>query len=139
MKRVFFLTATLAIAMFCSVQAQTQAQTPAGTNLVIRADWNTGSAVDGVVTFARLNPTGPATVLVTRNLSRGRAAFQAVLATNSLYQVVLTDSDGTQLTQFPVTTALINPTNLESAGITLVFSSANKSLKSASVNVDMNF
>jgi hypothetical protein len=136
-KRLFFITATLAMALLCAAHAQTQTIT--GTNLIIRANWDTGSPVDGVVTFGHVNPTGPATILVTRNLSKGRAAFQTVLATNSIYQVILTGSDGTQLTQFPVTTALINPANLDRAGITLVFNSSDKSLKSASVNVDLNF
>jgi hypothetical protein len=136
-KKLFFITATIAMAMLCSAQAQPQTTT--GTNLVIRANWDTGGAVEGAVTFGRVNATGPVTVLVTRTLSSGRAAFQTVLAANSIYEVTLTGSDGTQLTQFPVTTALINPANLERAGITLVFNSTAKSLKSASVSVDLNF
>jgi hypothetical protein len=135
-KLLFFITATLTIAMLCSTEAQAQTT---GTNLVIRASWDTGSAVGGVVTFGHVNPTGPETILVTRSLSKGRAAFQTVLAANSIYEVIVTGPDGMQLAQFPVTTALINPANLERAGITLVFNSTDKSLKSASVNVDLNF
>jgi hypothetical protein len=95
--------------------------------------------VEGVVTLGKVNTIGPETIIVTRSLSDGRAAFQTVLAANSVYDVILTSSDGTQLVKFPVTTVLINPANLERAGIALVFNSTDKSLKSASVNVDLDF
>lgn len=136
MKKLLYIVATLAIAAFCSTQAQTET---AGTNLVIHASWDLRSVVDGVVTLGQVNAKGPETILVTRRLSNGRAAFQTVLAANSVYDVILTSSDGTQLVKFPVTTVLINPANIERAGIALVFSSTDKSLKSASVNVDMDF
>lgn len=136
MKKLLYIVATLAIAAFCSTQAQTET---AGTNLVIHASWDSRSVVDGVVTLGQVNAKGPETILVTRRLSNGRAAFQTVLAANSVYDVILTSSDGTQLVKFPVTTVLINPANIERAGIALVFSSTDKSLKSASVNVDMDF
>ena len=106
---------------------------------MIHANWDTNSAVEGEVTLGQINPKGPETIIVTRNLSRGRAAFQTVLAANAVYDVILTTSDGTQLVKFPVTTVMINPSNLQRAGIALVFNSTNKTLKSASVNVDMNF
>jgi hypothetical protein len=124
------------IAVLCSTQAQTE--TP-GTNLVIHANWDTRSDVEGVVTLGQVRTKGPETIIVTRSLSNGRAAFQTVLAANSVYDVILTSSDGTQLVKFPVTTVLINPANLERAGIALVFNSTDKSLKSASVNVDLDF
>jgi hypothetical protein len=135
-KKHLFLAATLAIVLLCATRAQTQTT---GTNLVIHATWDTTSAVEGEVTLGQMNLKGPDTIIVTRNLSRGRAAFQTVLAANAVYDVILTSSDGTQLAKFPVTTVMINPSNLQRAGIALVFSSANKSLKSASVNVDLNF
>jgi hypothetical protein len=136
MKKLLYIAATLAIAVLCSVQAQTETT---GTNLVIHANWDTRSDVEGVVTLGKVNTIGPETIIVTRSLSDGRAAFQTVLAANSVYDVILTSSDGAQLVKFPVTTVLINPANLERAGIALVFNSTDKSLKSASVNVDLDF
>jgi len=136
MRKLFLLAATFAIAAFCSPLAQSQTT---GTNLVIQARWNTGSAVPGTVTLGQANATGPDTVLVTKSLSRGAASFQISLAAASVYDVTLIDSSGTQLVKFPFTTALIDPANLEQAGITLVFNSTSKNLKSASVNVALNF
>ncbi|MBZ5644144.1 MAG: hypothetical protein LAO19_15385 [Acidobacteriia bacterium] len=136
MKILLSIAAMCVFALLFSTQAQTQT---AGTNLVIHANWDSKSAVDGVVTLGQMNLKGPETVIVSRNLWNGRAAFQTVLAPNAVYDVILTSSDGTQLAKFPVTTVMINPANLERAGISLVFSRADKSLKSASVNVDMNF
>jgi hypothetical protein len=135
MKKPFSIAA-VAIAALCSPVAQSQTT---GTNLAIHAHWDTGSAVEGVVTLAQVNATGPQSILVTKSLSKGGASFRTALSANAVYDVNLNGTDGTQLASFPLTTALINPANLEQAGITLVFNSANKSLKSASVNVNLNF
>jgi hypothetical protein len=135
-KKLLYVAATLAIAVLCSTQAQTETT---GTNLVIHANWDTKSDVEGVVTLSQVHAKGPETIVVTRSLSDGRAAFQTILAANSVYDVILTSSDGTQLVKFPVTTVLINPANLKRAGIALVFNSTDKTLESASVNVDLDF
>jgi hypothetical protein len=136
MRKLFCIVAALAIAVLCSASAQTETT---GTTLVIHARWDTGTNVQGVVTLDQVNPTGPESVLVTKNLSSGGASFQTVLVANSVYNVNLTASDGTLLAKFPVATVLINPANLSRAGITLVFNSTDKSLKSASVDVQLNF
>ena len=136
MKKLVCIAAALAIAVLCSATAQTQTT---GTTLAIHAHWDTGTNVQGVVTLGQVNTTGPDTVLVTKNLAAGGASFQTVLAANSVYDVNLTGSDGTLLAKFPVATVLINPANLNRAGITLVFNSTSKSIKSASVNVQLDF
>jgi hypothetical protein len=69
----------------------------------------------------------------------GGASFNTVLSSNLLYDVTLNGADGTQLVKFPVTTALINAANLEQASINLVFNSKDKTIKSASITVNLRF
>jgi hypothetical protein len=126
----------LVIAVLCSAPAQPQSS---GTDLVMHAHWDTGAAVPGTVALSHVNAVGPDTLVATKNLTNGGASFTTVLASNSLYNVTLTSTDGTQLIKFPFTTALINPANLGKAAVTLVFYSTNKSVKSATVYVSMSF
>jgi hypothetical protein len=135
-RKLFPIALVLVIAALGSAPVRPQSS---GTNLVMRAHWDTGGAVSGTVTLSLLNAAGPDTVLVTKNLYNGGASFTTVLASNSLYNVTLTSPDGTQLVKFPFTTALINPANLGKAAINLVFYSTDRTLKSASVNVSMSF
>jgi hypothetical protein len=136
MRNRFRIALLLVITALASVPARPQTS---GTNLVLHAHWDTGAAVSGTVTLSQLNATSLDTVLVTRNLLNGGASFTTVLASNSLYHVTVTSTDGTQLIKFPFTTTLINPANLGKAVVTLVFNRANKSVKSATVNVSMSF
>ena len=95
--------------------------------------------MQGAVTLNQVGPTGLESILVTKSLSKGSASFQTALAASAVYDVTLSGSDGTQLVKFPLTTALINPANLQQAGLVLVFNSSNKSLKSANVSVGLTF
>ena len=106
--------------MLCSPQAQTQT---AGSNLVIpRQLGHQLRRGRGGNTRSESIQKVPETIIVTRNLSRWqRTAFETVLAANAVYDVILTTSDGTQLVKFPVTTVMINPSDLQRAGIALVF------------------
>lgn len=136
MRRKSAIALFLVIAVLCSAPAQPQSS---GTDLVLHAKWDNGGAVSGTVTLSQLNATSLDTILATKNLTNGNASFTTVLASNSLYNVTLTSTGGTQLIKFPFTTALINPANLGKAAVTLVFYSTNKSVKSATVNVSMSF
>ena len=111
-----------------------------GTKLVMAAHWDNGSAVQGAVTLGKMNSSGPDTVIATETLSsKGLANITESLAPNSLYDVILTTSHGIQLVKFPVTTALINPNNLQRAEIQLVCHVADNSLASARIDVSMTF
>jgi hypothetical protein len=137
MRKAFLITTILLMIAILS-SAPIKSQT-AETNLSIRARWDSGGAVQGVVTLSQVSPTGLESILVTKSLSKGSASFQTSLVGTAVYDVTLSSSDGTQLVKFPLTTALINPANLQQAGLALVFNSSNKSLKSANVSVDLAF
>ena len=110
-----------------------------GTTLVMQAHWDNSSPVQGTVTLSQPNLTGPDTVIVTKTLSKGRTSVAVSLAANSLYNVTLLSSAGTQLVKFPITTALINPSNLSKAEIDLVVHAADNSLASAHMDVATSF
>jgi len=116
----------------------TSSQTSA-TNLVMHAHWDDGTSIQGTVTLGQPNASGPDTVIVTKTLSNGHASVSEPLNASTLYNVTLVDSANTQLIKFPVTTALINPGNLQRAEIDLVFQKANNALKSAQITVSMAF
>ncbi|HKV23852.1 MAG TPA: hypothetical protein VJN93_04610 [Candidatus Acidoferrum sp.] len=109
------------------------------TNLEMSARWDNGRAMQGTVTFGKVNLSGPDTVLATQALSRGRATISQVLAANTVYDVTLVSSDGSQIVKFPVTTALINPNNLQRAEIDLVCHASDHTLASARIDVSMAF
>jgi hypothetical protein len=110
-----------------------------GTTLTMLARWDNNKAIKGTVTLSQVNLTGPNTVIAQQALSSGRTSITVPLAANAVYNVTLVDSAGTQLVNFPITTALINPTNLSSAQINLVVHAANNTLASANLQVSMSF
>jgi hypothetical protein len=116
------------------VRPQTQA-----TSLALGAHWDDNSALAGNVTIAAVHVIGADTVLATKTLSAGWASVSLPLASNSMYHVTLTSPTGVQLVKFPITTALINPQNIERGTVTLVLRKADSSLKFANLQVSMNF
>jgi hypothetical protein len=136
MKRLlaFALVATSVVLFAVPARPQTS-----GTTLSLQAHWDNNSAIQGTVTLAQINASGPNTVIATQALSRGRTSITVPLAANSLYNVTLVSSSGTQLVTFPITTALINPNNLSSAQLALVVHASDNSLASARIQVSMNF
>jgi hypothetical protein len=112
---------------------------PSETGLVMTARWDDGTVVAGAVTLGAVNISGSDTVIAAKTLWNGGASIDASLAPNSFYNVALVGSDGTQLVKFPITTAMINPRNLNRAEVDLVFRKANKSVKFAQFRVSMNF
>jgi len=131
----FLVLALVGLAVVLSPAANSQAL---GTSLVMTARWDDNSRIDGTVTLTKVTPTGEAT-LVTQSLSRGRVSVLEALDASSLYYVTLTSSNGIQLLKIPVTTALINPTNLKSAQVAVVCRKADNSVKSAQFSVSMGF
>jgi hypothetical protein len=109
------------------------------TNLVMAAHWDDGTYIQGTVTLDQLNASGPATVIATKTLSYGRASVSEPLNASAMYNVTLLTATNMQLVKFPITTAMINPGNLQRAEIDLVFRKADNSLKSAQIKVSMGF
>ncbi|HTQ59938.1 MAG TPA: hypothetical protein VMI32_06935 [Candidatus Solibacter sp.] len=133
------LRLTFVLLAAATVFTSTGVPQTAGTNLVMGARWDNNRAIQGTVTLGRVNLSGPDTVLATQTLSNGRANIMEALAANTLYDVTLVGSDGTQLVKFPLTTAMINPSNLQRAEIELVCHAADHSLASARIDVSMKF
>jgi hypothetical protein len=109
------------------------------TNLVMGAHWDDGTAIQGTVTLGQLNASGPDAVVVTKTLLNGRASVSELLSAATMYNVTLLTDANTQLVKFPITTAMINPGNLQRAEIDLIFRKADNSLKSAQIKVSMGF
>jgi hypothetical protein len=109
------------------------------TNLVMGAHWDDGTSIQGTVTLGQVNASGPDTVIATKTLSSGWTNVSEPLGATSMYDVILITSANAQLVKFPITTALINPGNLQRAEINLIFRKANNSLKSANITVAMQF
>ncbi len=103
------------------------------------AHWDDGTYIQGIVTLDQLNASGPATVIATKTLSYGRANVSEPLSASTMYNVTLLTATNTQLVKFPITTAMINPGNLQRAEIDLIFRKADNSLKSAQIKVSMGF
>lgn len=136
MRRYLSITLILALSAVLSTPAWPQTS---GTNLVLGAKWDDGTAVAGTITYGQVNTTGPDTVIATKTLSNGWASVSTPLVANTFYDVTLVTSDGTQLVKFPITTAIINPANLQRGEIDLVFRKINKSLQSAKIRVSLEF
>jgi hypothetical protein len=109
------------------------------TNLVMTAHWDDGTNIQGTVSLGQQNASGPDTVIVTETLSNGGASVSETLKASTMYDVTLLTTAGTQLVKFPITTALINPGNLQQAELRLIFHKADNSLKSAKISVAMGF
>ncbi len=109
------------------------------TNLVMIAHWDDGTNIEGTVTLGQLNASGPETVIATKTLSNGRTSVSESLGATTMYNVTLLTAASTQLVKFPITTAMINPGNLQRAEIDLVFRKADNSLKYAQIKVSMGF
>jgi len=103
------------------------------------AHWDDGTNIQGTVTLGQQNASGPDTVIVSQTLSNGAANVSETLGAATMYDVTLVTTAGTQLLKFPITTAMINPGNLQQAEIKLIFSKANSSLKSVKITVAMGF
>lgn len=121
--------------------------TTTSTSLEITAHWDDGTAVTAQVTLGQANLGAPDTILLTENLANGSVGLTGTLAPNATYDVTLacqgdttgTCANGTLLYRFPFTTGMINPANLQSGQIDLIFRKADKSIKSAQVKVGMAF
>ncbi len=103
------------------------------------AHWDDGTNIEGTVTLGQLNASGPETVIATKTLSNGRTSVSESLGATTMYNVTLLTAASTQLVKFPITTAMINPGNLQRAEIDLVFRKADNSLKYAQIKVSMGF
>jgi hypothetical protein len=135
MKRRIVLMLLAAVAFVVSpAKSQNSA-----TNLVMGAHWDNQSYIQGTVTLAKMNVVGADTVIITKTLSQGWTNVNEPLGANSIYNVTLRMTNGTQLVKFPITTALINPANLKRAEIDLVCHAADNSLASAQFTVSMSF
>lgn len=109
------------------------------TSLVIRANWDNNTSIQGTVTLAKVNQSGPDTVMAVKKLVNGETSVAEGLAASSVYSVTIRDASGKELLGFPFTTALINPTNLSEGEIDLVFHAANRSVASARITVNLEF
>ena len=109
------------------------------TNLVMSAHWDDGTDVQGTVILGQLSALGPDTVIATKTLSNGRTSVSEPLSATTMYNVTLLAAANTQLVKFPITTAMINPGNLQRAEIDLIFRKTDNSLKSAQIKVLMGF
>ena len=90
--------------------------------------------------ISAVHVVGKDTVLAAKPLSEGRASVTLPLVSNALYHVTVDSPAGTPILQFPFTTALvINPQNIQHGSMNLVLRKADHTIKSASVNVSMNF
>ena len=132
----YVLIALLCMATVFAVPARPQTTS---TSLVMGAHWDDGSTVAGTVTIGQVNVTGPDTLISTRPLSAGWASVSEPMSASTMYNITLVTPTGTLLTKFPITTAFINPGNLQRAEIDLVFRKADNSLKSAQITVTMDF
>jgi hypothetical protein len=131
----------LALLLFAVITLITPVARPqtSGTNLVMGAHWDNNSVIQGTVTLAKVNSSGPDTPITTKTLSQGWTNVTEALSASSMYNVTLSASNGTQLVKFPITTALINPNNLQRAEIDIVCHAADNSLASVQITVSMTF
>jgi hypothetical protein len=132
----YLVTVLLCLISIFALPARPQTSS---TDLVMAAHWDDSTAVQGTVTLGQMNASGPDTVIVTKTLSNGRTSVDEPLGASTMYNITLLSSTNTQLVKFPITTAMINPGNLQRAEIDLVFRKADNSLKSAEIKVAMAF
>jgi hypothetical protein len=135
-KRHLIGLAAACLAIFCMpVRPET-----GGTTLSLEARWDDRSDVDGTVIISAVHVMGSDTVLATKALSDGRASVTLPLTSNALYHVTVDSPAGAQIIKFPFTTALVvNPQNIQRGSMNLVLRKADHTIKSASINVSMNF
>jgi len=134
LKKYLFVLLCLTAVLAIPARPQTTA-----TNLVMVAHWDDGTYVQGTVTLGQQNVSGSDTVVATKTLLNGRTSVSETLGTATMYSVTLLTAANTQLVKFPITTAMINPGNLQRAEIDLIFRKADNSLKSAQIKVSMGF
>lgn len=103
------------------------------------AHWDDNSDVDGSVTIASVHVVGSDTVLAKKELNEGSASLRLPLESNSIYHVTVTSASGGQLVKFPITTALVNPKTIERGIMSLVLHKSDNSLKTANIQVSMEF
>jgi hypothetical protein len=107
-----------------------------GTHLMMTAHWDNMEPIRGTVTLVRASVSKD---IVAKPLSQGRAEVTVSLAENAFDTITLLETDGKELLKFPITTAMINPTNLSSAEIEIVCRLKDRSIASARINVLMAF
>lgn len=78
-------------------------------------------------------------MIAMKTLSAGWTNVSESLVASTMYDITVLSSTNTQLIKFPITTALINPSNLKRAEIDLVFRKADNSVKSANITVSLGF
>jgi len=111
-----------------------------GTTLSLEARWDDRSDVDGTVIISAVHVVGSDTVLAAKALNDGRASVTLPLTSNALYHVTVDSPAGAEIVKFPFTTALVvNPQNIQRGSMNLVLRKADHTIKSASINVSMNF
>lgn len=101
---------------------------PAATHLQMGVHWDDRTAVKGTVTVRAAEPASSDAIIDTKPLANGIAKLKTPAAGNSL-SVTVRDESGTQLANFPINMA--NSQCIQQSEVELVFSKANKSLKSA--------
>jgi hypothetical protein len=130
----------IGVAVVCLTSFCVPARPPTlGTTLALAVHWDDNSAVVGTVTIAAIQAVGPDRVLATHPLNAGWASVTLALASNSLYRVTILSPAGAHLVVFPITTALVNPQNMQRGIMSLVLRRADQSLKSANVMVSLSF
>jgi hypothetical protein len=130
----------IGVAVVCLTSFCVPARPPTlGTTLALAVHWDDNSAVVGTVTIAAIQAVGPDRVLGTHPLNAGWASVTLALASNSLYRVTILSPAGAHLVVFPITTALVNPQNMQRGIMSLVLRRADQSLKSANVMVSLSF
>jgi len=132
----YFITVLICMTAVFALPARPQTS---ATNLVMSAHWDDGTDVQGTVILGQLSALGPDTVIATKTLSNGRTSVSEPLSATTMYNVTLLAAANTQLVKFPITTAMINPGNLQRAEIDLIFRKTDNSLKSAQIKVLMGF
>lgn len=132
---------SLFVALLCMLTVLPNAafSQTAGTTLSLRAYFDDGTPVEGTVTLGQVHVLSADTILATTTLSRGFTSVVQALSSTTLYNITLTSPGGAQLLKFPITTALINPENLQRAGIHIVLHKGDNTLKSAHIEVSLGF
>jgi hypothetical protein len=136
------MTKCLVFAFFALVTLVASPANPetSGTNLAMTAHWDNGKAIRGTVTLVKGNLSKADTIIVAKPLSsEGQVYVTVPLAVNAVYKITVLETDGKELLEFPITTAMINPNNLVSAGINIVCREKDHSVASARINVLMKF
>jgi hypothetical protein len=135
MRKGLVLTLFAAVCLFASPAVPQTSHTA----LVIHANWDNNTSVQGTVTLGKVNKSGPDTVLAVKKFVNGETSVTESLEASAVYSVTIRDASSKELLAFPFTTALIDPNNLSGGEIDLVFHAANRLLASARITVKLEF